>query len=133
MRILSVLVLAAVLAVATLFYGWWTVPVVAFLWGLLTARWLVRSAAAAALAAALAWGVLLAEDAMTGRLGGLGTLFGTIAKLPPALFFLLSIVFPALLAWSAAALGADLRGRPARRRYYVPPEKVLGPAIRTQR
>ena len=133
MRLLSVLVLAAVLAVATLLYGWWTVPIGAFLWGLLTARWLRWPAAAAAPAAALAWGALLAEDAMGGRLGGLGALFGSIAKLPPAVFFVLSVAFPALLAWSAAAIGADLRGPAARRRYYVPPDKILGPTITRRR
>jgi hypothetical protein len=130
MRTLSVLVLAVVLAVATVFLGWWAVPVVGFLWGLLTARLLRWPAGAAALAAMLAWAALLGMDAMGGRLAGLGTLFGSIAKLPPGVFFALSLVFPALLAWSAAALGADLRGgRPARRRY-MPASEVLGPATR---
>jgi len=130
MRTLSVLVLAVVLAFATVFLGWWGVPVVAFLWGLLTARLLRRPAGAAALAAVLAWAALLGMDAMGGRLTGLGTLFGSIAKLPSGVFFALSLLFPALLAWSAAALGADLRGgRPARRRY-LPASEVLGPATR---
>ena len=130
MRVLSVLVLATVLALATMFLGWWCVPVLALLWGLATAHWLRRSAAAAALASVLAWGALLVLDALGGQLVGLGTLFGSIAKQPPAVFFALSLLFPALLAWSAAAIGADLRGRPARPRRYVPPDKVLGPATR---
>jgi len=130
MRALSVLVLAVVLVLATTFLGWWAVPACALLWGLATARWLRRPAAAAMLAAVLAWGALLALDALGGQLAGLGALFGSIAKQPPAVFFALSLLFPALLAWSAAALGADLRGRPARQRQYVPPDKVLGPATR---
>ena len=133
MRALSVLVLAALLGLVTVFVAWWAVPIVAFAWGLVTARWLRRPAAAAALAGALAWAALLGVDAVDGRLYGLGALFGAIAKLPAAVFFALSVVFPALLAWSAAAFGADLRGRPARRRYYVPPDKILGPATRAGR
>lgn len=130
MRTLSVLVLAVAIGAGTVFLAWWSVPVIAFVWGLLMARTLRRPAAAAALAAALAWGVLLGVDAIDGQLYGLGTLFGAVAKLPPALFFGLSLVFPALLAWSAAAIGADLRGGTPVRRRYVPPTEVLGPATR---
>ena len=126
MRIVTTLVLAVVMAGLTLLYGWWTVPIVAFVWGLAAGRWSPRAAALAALAAALAWGALLGVDALGGRLGGLGTLFGTIAKQPRAVFFALSLLFPAVLAWSAAALGADLRGRPARRKHYVAAADVLG-------
>jgi hypothetical protein len=132
MRTLSVLLLAMVLAVATLFVGWWSVPVVAFVWGLAVARLMRRPAGAAALAAALAWAALLGVDALGGRLAGLGTLFGAIAKLPPGVFFALSLAFPALLAWSAAALGADLRGGRRPRRFYVPATEVLGPATRVK-
>jgi len=130
MRTLSVLLLAVAIAFATVFLGWWAVPVVAFLWGLLAARLLRRPAGAAALAAVLAWAALLGMDAMGGRLTGLGTLFGSIAKLPSGVFFALSLLFPAALAWSAAALGADLRGGRRPRRHYVPSHEVLGPATR---
>jgi len=126
MRLVMTLVLAVVIGLLTLLYGWWTVPIVAFVWGLAAGRRWPRAAALAALAAVLAWAALLGMDALGGRLGGLGTLFGSIAKQPRAVFFVLSLVFPALLAWAAAALGADLRGRPARRKYYVGASDVLG-------
>ena len=127
MRILSALILAVVIAAATIVVGWWTVPVAALLWGLVAGRGGRVGAAAltAALAAVLAWGALLAYDAVSGNLGALGRLFGSIAKLPPAVFLVLTLLFPALMAWSAAALGASVWPRRERQRHYVPASKVL--------
>lgn len=123
---IGIIVLVAALAAGTWFGAWWTVPIIAFAWGLLVARSRARAAGTAALAAVSAWALLLALDASGGRLGALGSLFGHIAGLPSGVFYALTLVFPALLAWSAAALGAALRGGPARRAYYVPPSRVLG-------
>jgi hypothetical protein len=125
MSIVITIVLAAVLAAGTMLYGWWTVPVLAFLWGLASLGRVRRAAGLAALAAVLAWGALLALDGMSGHLVGLGALFGRVARQPPAVFFVLSLVFPALLAWSAAALGASVWPGPRRRAYYVPSSTVL--------
>src|SRR5687768_12780403 len=99
-------VLAALMAAGTLYVGWWAVPVIAALWGLL-AGWRAHGtgrAGLAAAAAALGWAGLLVLDAVGGRLVGLADLFARTAGLPAPVFPLLTLVFPALLAWSAAAL-----------------------------
>jgi hypothetical protein len=124
MRFLSILLLAAALAVGTFVFGWWTVPVIALAWGLIAGR-LPRAAGYAAIAAVLAWGALLALDAAGGRLFPLGALFGAIAHLPGAVFLALTLIFPAVLAWSAAALGAGVWPSPRSRRYYVRPAEAL--------
>jgi hypothetical protein len=127
MRILSVVFLAVVIALATLGLGWWAVAPVAALWGLVVGRGSRVSSVGgtASLAAVLAWGALLAVDAASGNLGALGRLFGAIAKMPPAVFLVLTLVFPALVAWSAAALTASLWPRRERPRHYVPASRVL--------
>lgn len=128
MRVLTFLLLAVVMALGTAYAGWWAVAVLGALWGLV-AGWRGAGrgeAALAAAAAAFAWVVLLAIDAAGGRLGGLGRTFGAVAGLPPALFFALTLAFPALLAWSAAALaGAVWPRRARRRRYYVAPSRAM--------
>ena len=128
MRVVTFLLLAVAIAGATAFVGWWTVAVVGGAWGLL-AGWRGRGrgeALLAAASAAFAWAVLLAVDAAGGQLGGLGRTFGAIAGLPPAVFFALTLAFPALLAWSAAALAGSVWPRRDRRpRYYVRPSEAV--------
>jgi hypothetical protein len=135
MRFLILVVLAAVMAAGTLYVGWWAVPVIAALWGLL-AGWRAHGtgrAGLAAAAAALGWAALLALDALGGRLVGLAELFARTARLPAAVFPVLTLVFPALLAWAAAALaGSVWPDRTRKRRIYVPgseaiADRVVGP------
>ncbi|MBV9878932.1 MAG: hypothetical protein JO180_00470 [Gemmatirosa sp.] len=134
MRVVTFLLLVVLFALGTFLAGWWAVPALALVWGLAAGRLARRPAASAALAAMVAWAALLVFDAGGGRLGALGDLFGAIAKLPAPVFFALTLAFPALLAWSAAALGASVWPRRAKRRHYVPASRVLdepaGPATR---
>ncbi len=106
----SFTILIAAFALATKL-GWWTVPLVAALWGLLRPR-LARPALSAAAAAGLAWVVWLAFDAVRGQgaLGVLATRLGSVMRLPVPALFLMAILFPALLAWSASALAGGLAG-----------------------
>jgi hypothetical protein len=101
----TVVLLGAAMAVGTWSMGWWTVPAVAAVWGILvgtTRPWL------AGLAAATAWGALLAGapwDAfrrLAPRLGG-------IFHLPGWGMVALTLGFAWLLGWSAARVGAGFR------------------------
>ena len=94
--------LAEAFAVATFAMGWWTVPIVAAGYALASKR---RSRARfAALCAAAGWGTLLLLDAAKGPVGNMGARLGGVMGVPPAVLWLLTLVFPALLAWSAAML-----------------------------
>jgi hypothetical protein len=106
----SFAVLVAAFALAAKL-GWWTVPLVGALWGLLRPR-LPRPALSAAAAAGLAWVLWLGFDAVRGQgaLGVLATRLSGVMRLPVSALFLVAILFPALLAWSAAALGGGLAG-----------------------
>ncbi|HEV8196865.1 MAG TPA: hypothetical protein VGP87_09520 [Gemmatimonadales bacterium] len=107
-RWLSFAALVAAFALATR-YGWWAVPVVAALWGIL--RPMVNApAATASLAAASAWGLWLLGDWQTDHdaMTLLTTRLGGVMGAPPAVLILLTLVLAAVLAWSAAALAAGI-------------------------
>ena len=106
----SFTILVAAFALATTL-GWWTVPLVAGLWGLLRPQ-LERPALTAAMAAGLGWTLWLGFDAVRGEgaLGVLAARLGGVLRLPVPVLFLVAILLPALLAWSASALGGGLAG-----------------------
>jgi hypothetical protein len=107
---LAFLALVAAFALAS-WLAWWAVPLVAALWGLLRpAVW--RPILSAALAAALGWGCWLLLDALSdpSALARLGQRLGAVMQLPFPLLLLLTLLFPALLAWSASALACGLAG-----------------------
>jgi len=107
-RYIAWTVLLVAFVLGTAFLGWWTVPVVAGVWGGATPQsrkpW--RSAA---LAAAVAWVLLLAASATRGPLFELVRLLGGIFGLPGLVVVLLALIFPALLAWGAAGLVSALQ------------------------
>jgi hypothetical protein len=102
----AVLLLAFVLGTA--FVAWWTVPVVAGFWGVVTA-YSQKPWRSAALAAAAAWTLLLALSGARGPLLELAGLLGAILGVPGFTVVLLALVLPALFAWSAAGLVSALR------------------------
>jgi hypothetical protein len=108
--LVKVLLLAESFAVATYALGWWTVPVIAALWALLSRD--DKPARVAAFCAALGWGTLLVLDAVKGPVAEMATRLGGVMGIPAFALLLLTLVFPALLAWSAAAL-VDAFRRPA--------------------
>jgi hypothetical protein len=99
--------LVVVLAVATAALGWWTVLVVAAVWGVIYASerrvWL-----SAAGAAAVAWALLLVVTALGGRVLALADKLGGALGLPGILIILLTLLLPAALAGSAAGLAATV-------------------------
>jgi hypothetical protein len=87
--------------------GWWALPAVALVLGLIAAR---RTGGVAMItgAAVLAWGLLFAWNAMHGNLGGfMSGLAGSMKVKPGQLYSAITII-PAALAGLAARLGAGL-------------------------
>ena len=107
--------LATALAVAMLtwLFGWWGVVIAALVAGAVLQRrgaaWLV------ALAAVVAWGALLAANALGGRFLSLAASIGGVLLVPAVALMIVTLLFCALLAWSAAVVGAEI-GRLARAR-----------------
>jgi hypothetical protein len=106
----KVVLLAEVFAVATYAFGWWTVPVIAALWALLSRD--DKPARVSAMCAAIGWGTLLVLDAVKGPVAEMAARLGGVMRIPAFVLILLTLIFPALLAWSAAAL-VDAFRRPA--------------------
>ena len=98
------LVATILFAAGTWLFGWWTIPVVALGFGLLPAR-----PSLIAGAAAVAWLVLLAVDAAGGSITRLANVLAGVMGLPSAALLLVTLLFPALVAWSAASLGDAAR------------------------
>jgi hypothetical protein len=89
--------------------GWWAVPVVALLWGAIRPG-VRRPAGNAAIAAALAWAAWLVVDRVAGTaaLAALAVRLGGVMNLPAVALIVLTLLFPALLAWSATALAGGI-------------------------
>lgn len=104
---LALLAVAAAVATLTWLLGWWGVVVAALIAGVVLwrrpgAAWLV------ALAAMVGWGALIVVDSLGGRLS---TLTGSIAgamRVPVVALLVVTLLFGALLAWSAAVLGSEV-------------------------
>jgi hypothetical protein len=100
---------AIVLFIAAEFLiGWWALPVVGLVLGVVGAR---RTAVGTTVAGAalLAWGILFAWDASQGNLGPFMQQLATSMKVKPGQLFSVITALPALLAGPAARLGAGLR------------------------
>ncbi|MES2180341.1 MAG: hypothetical protein V4550_20980 [Gemmatimonadota bacterium] len=101
------LVIAIAMAACTWVAGWWGVAIVALIAGFIYRErrgraWLV------ALGATEGWILLLIVDAAFGPLRMLGDTLGGAMSLPPATLYLLTLLFPALLAWSGAMFAASI-------------------------
>lgn len=101
-KLIRYVLLAEGFAVATFGIGWWTVPVIAALWGLLS-RDPGRSRNVA-LAAAGGWATLLVLDAVRGPINVMADQLGAVMGLPPFVLYVVTLLFPALMAWAAATL-----------------------------
>lgn len=100
---------AIILFVAAEFLlGWWALPVVGLILGLIGAR---RKAIGITVAGAAlaAWVILFAWTAMQGNLGTFMQALAGSMKVKPGQLFSVIAVLPALLAGPAARLGAALR------------------------
>ena len=111
MRALSTTVLLATsFALGSWLAGWWAVPVLAALWAL--ARPVPLAGLFAAMAGSLAWCGLLAAYLLRGfPLDTLAVRLAGAMRLPVLALLGLTLLLPALLAGSAAALASALRSR----------------------
>jgi hypothetical protein len=110
-QIRGVLTIITVVALATVFGGWWAVPVVSFAAGFASPRG-VRQAALIGICAGSAWLSLLALQTVSGvAIGDVATKVGQLFSLPGPAFLLLVVLFAFGLAWSCAALGEELGAR----------------------
>jgi hypothetical protein len=98
------LIAAVIFAGATALAGWWSVPALALLAGAIIPR---RSGdpLVVALAGAAAWAGLLLWDAAGGALGTLLHRLGALLQVPVAAPIVVTLLFPAALAWSGWATG----------------------------
>lgn len=101
------ILLAEGFAVTTFGLGWWSVPLVAAVFALLSAS--RNRALVAGICAAGGWATLLILDFAKGPVAMMGSKLGGVMHLSPAILYLATLLFPALLAWSAAALMPYLR------------------------
>jgi hypothetical protein len=107
--------IAEAFAVGTYALGWWAVPLVALLCGL-TISLDGKAVLYATFCAAAGWSMLLLLDAARGPLGEVAARFGGVMGFPPAALFVTTLLFPALLAWSASSIGAAVRRKMLRER-----------------
>lgn len=115
MTVLVMFGLAAIMGILTWMSGWWAVLVAAFVMG--AAYHGARGRAGlVATAAAVGWIALLLLDARDGRLGALVTLLGGVFPVPGVVLLVLSLLFIAAGAWSAAVVGAEVASRAMRSR-----------------
>lgn len=107
-NVVKVVLLAEAFAVATFALGWWSVPILGVFWALVSSS--RRRAVVAGACAAAGWASLLLLDAAHGPVGSLGMKLSGVMRVPGFTLWIFTLLFPALLAWSAAALTPSLRG-----------------------
>ncbi|MEP6506672.1 MAG: hypothetical protein ABJC63_00490 [Gemmatimonadales bacterium] len=105
--VVKFLLLAELFAVTTFGLGWWSVPLVAAVWGLVSRS--KRKAMFAALAALGGWTTLFLLDVARGPVATMGSQLGGVMNLPAFGLYAFTLIFPALLAWCAATLVPSVR------------------------
>jgi len=96
-------VLSLVTLIATVWLGWWTVPLIGAGWGF--SRYGEGfPALTAAVSASLAWVVLLGVTALRGPVGSLADMVGGAMGVPGVVLVAAAVVYPAILAGVAATL-----------------------------
>ena len=105
--VLFFLLIVGAMSAATWIVGWWGIAVVALVAGVVYRAQGGRSAHIA-LAAVEAWGLLLVIDAVAGPLGRVSTVVAGAMNLPPIALLGATLLFAALLAWSAATVSAEV-------------------------
>lgn len=112
---LRVGLLTPALALATLVAGWWAVPVLGVVWGMIAARG-TRPGLTVGGAAAGGWALLLVWRGLGGPVWRVAERVGPILALPGWLFVVLALIFPAVLALVAAEVGGGIAGLARRQR-----------------
>ncbi len=111
MTALRILMLAIAIALGTILVGWWTVPLVALVYGVLL-RGSDHPGMTAAAGGAMAWGGYLGLAIIGGApVGSFDSSLAAAMQLPGWVPLVATLLFPALLAGLAAYLGARVGGR----------------------
>ena len=105
------LIIALVVAGSTWLVGWWSVAVVAVVAGYIMRRDGGR-AWSVALGALEGWALLLLVDTLGGRSRELLSMLAGTMNIPGPVLLVATLVFPALIGWSGAALAAELSQLP---------------------
>ena len=103
-------IIALATAIATWLLGWWAVAIVAVIAGIVMRAengrpWRV------ALGCLAGWALLLLIDFVAGPLSSVAKVVSGAMSIPSSALLLVTLLFPALMGWSGATLGA--RGGPA--------------------
>lgn len=108
--VLRIVALALAFVLGTAWFGWWCVPVLAFVYGIVDrgARW--RGAIAAA-GAIVGWGAMLLWDARGAGLAG-AERAASVVGAPLGALAVVTLAFGIILAACAAVIGAAVAGRP---------------------
>jgi hypothetical protein len=104
-RVVELVMLTIGMLAATAVCGWWGVGIAALVWG----AWAGR-ARVVAVAAVCAWSGVLVWTAGSGAFGTLITELGQIARAPGWVLVVATVVYPGVLAWSAAVVGRGVMG-----------------------
>lgn len=116
MSVLRFLILAVVIALGTVLVDWWVVPIIGLAYGLVSRKTHLPGAVAA-FAGAVAWGGYLAIVGFGGApVGAFGASLARSLEMPVWAPHVATLVFPALLAGTAAYLGARVGRRPGTKR-----------------
>ena len=103
---MMVVLLAGAMALGTALLGWWAVPLLGLIYG--AWRGTERGTAVAATSAFLGWSVLMAWNWMEGPVAELAGSLGAVMGLPGWALLLATALFPAVLAGTAAVVGAAI-------------------------
>jgi hypothetical protein len=102
-RLLRIVLLAGAFALVTVALPWWSVAVLALVWGGIaggTSRPIDAGAAAA-----FGWAILLGVAALQGAVGVLAGRLGGLFHVPAAIVPLVTVLFAGALGWGGAGAG----------------------------
>jgi hypothetical protein len=105
---LKVLLLGTAFALATMVFGWWAVPALAAVWGLIAPN-SNRAPLLAAVAAGWGWVLLLLWTAILGPFMTLADRAANVMGMGSASLLGITIAFSMVLAWAAAVVAGALR------------------------
>lgn len=108
MRILAIVLLAAAMGAGTLFLGWWSVPLLAAAYALLTRD--ERAPRESAFAALVTWAALLIRLTGYSAFASLLAQLGQIFPVPGAVVAALTLLLAVVLASTAARLVVGIVG-----------------------
>ena len=104
---MSVILLTGIMALGTILLGWWAVPVLGLIYGIW--RGAGRAVAVAGGSAFGGWSLLMAWNWTAGPVWELSESLGAVMGLPGGALMLATALFPAMLASTAASVGAAVR------------------------